>query len=168
MIRRPPISTLFPTRRSSDLRRLIGREPAIRVGEPRPQGLEHPRLRLDSRFGDLDSSDRSARIETDGELEWAVLAIHSHENQRAGDLLLMLPDVESDHPVGRLPTNRVVDTAGIAAAEMHFPRRELIRAGQEVVNGILPFDEYDSRCDMQQRGHDRAEYERLHGFLHHI
>src|SRR2546422_5955726 len=74
MIRRPPISTLFPTRRSSDLRRLIHREPTILVGEPRPQGLEHPRLRLDSRLGDLDSSDRSARIETDGELEWAVLA----------------------------------------------------------------------------------------------
>src|SRR2546422_6918103 len=156
MIRRPPISTLFPTRRSSDLRRLIHREPTILVGEPRPQGLEHPRLRLDSRFGDLDSSDRSARIETDGELEWAVLAIHSHENQRAGDLLLMLPDVESDHPVGRLPTNRVVDTAGIGAAEMHFPRRELIPAGQEGGDGILSFYEDDRPWGMQQRSEEHT------------
>ena len=149
-------------------RRLIHREPPIRVGEPRAQRFEHPRLHFDRRLGDLDAAYGSARVEADRELERTVLAIDAHEHQCAGHLVLPFADVERDHSIRRLPAHRVVDAAGVGAADMHLARGKLIRAGEQVTHRVLPFHEDDGGRDMQQRGGDRAQHDRLHDFLHHI
>src|SRR5438067_13640502 len=80
----------------------------ICVGQTGAQRFQHPRLHFHRGLGDLDTANRSLRIVADGKLEWPMLAIHSHEEQHAGDLVLAFAEVECDDSVGWLPSDSIV------------------------------------------------------------
>ena len=84
-------------------------------------------------------------------------AVYAHEHEHAGDLMLACAEIKHDHAVRRLPTDGVVNAAGICTAEVELARRKLIGPRQQVSHGVLSLHHDHRGCDMQQRGGYRAE-----------